>query len=73
VVLDAVERAKQLEHDEKKAVEGLSQAVENIKSDTMVYKVLITAMLNDSRPDALTPTAIFLNKCVQRVRATPPS
>jgi hypothetical protein len=72
-VCDAVDRAYQLEREEQKAVQDLRQGVESLKSDTMVYKVLITAMLNDGRPNAPSPFAIFMSKCVQRARATPSS
>jgi hypothetical protein len=72
-ICDAVDGAYPLEREEQKAVQDLRQGVESLKSDTMVYKVLITAMVNDGRPNAPSPFAIIMNKCVQRVRATPSS
>jgi hypothetical protein len=64
-IYDAVDRAYQLECEEQKAIQDLRQGVKSLKSDTMVYEVLITAMLNDGRPKAPSPFAILMNKCMQ--------
>jgi hypothetical protein len=42
----------QLEREEQKAVQDLRQGVRSLNSETTVYKVLITTVLDDGRPNA---------------------
>ena len=64
VLCDSIDRSQGFEHEEALALQNLRQGVETIKSDTIVYKVLITAMKNDTKPNGQSTFAIFINKCV---------
>jgi len=69
-VCGAVDKAIELEHDERKALRELRRAVESIKSDTMVYKVLLNAMENDADRDGRSPYARFIQRYVMGLRSS---
>ncbi len=66
----AIYEAQVLDHEVKYALQDLRQGIESLKSDTTVYKVLITAMQNDSNPNGPSTFAIFISKYVWSARAT---
>ena len=54
----------------KDALRDLRQGVQGLKSDTMMYRVLIATMQNDTSPHGLFSVAIFINTYVICARAT---
>ena len=56
---DAIDKVQGLDHGVKCALQDLRKGIESLKSDTMVYKVLITAMQNDVNPYGPSTFAIF--------------
>ena len=68
-VCDAIDKAQESERDAQHTLKELRQGVESLKSDTMVYKVLITAMQNDTKPDGQSTFVVFINKYVPNARA----
>jgi len=63
-VCQAVDKAIELEHEEKQALKELRKGVESLKSDTLVYKVLLNAMESDTDLDKRSPYARFIQRYV---------
>jgi len=63
-VCQAVDKAIELEQDEKQALKELRKGVESLKSDTLVYKVLLNAMETDTGLDKRSPYARFIQRYV---------
>lgn len=63
---DAIDKALALELDQRQGLKDLRKAIENIKADTMVYKILITAMQTDSI-NGRSPFAVFIHRCAIRL------
>ena len=61
-VYGAIDKALELEHEERGALKDLRESVRSLKSDTMVYKVLLNAMANDTGPNEHSPFTIFIQK-----------
>ncbi len=61
---DAIDKVHGLDHGVKSALQDLRQGIESLKADTMVYKVLITAMQNDTNPNGPSVFATFIQKYV---------
>ena len=61
---DAIDKVKELDIVEKNALQDLRQAIDGLKSDTMVYKVLITAMENDTNPNGPSVFETFIQQYV---------
>ena len=70
-VCTAIDKALELEHDERHALKDLRKGVESLKSDTMVYKVLLNAMENDIDVDGRSPYTHFIQRYVMRFRSIP--
>jgi len=70
-VCDAIDKAQELDQVVKSALLDLRQGIDSLKSDTMVYKVLITAMQEDTNPTGLSIFAIFIKKYVWSAWVTP--
>ena len=61
---DAIDKVKALDHEVKNALQDLRQGIDGLKSNTMVYKVLITAMENDIKPNGRSVFETFIQKSV---------
>ena len=64
IACDAIDKVKGLDPEMKTALQDLRQGIDGIKSDTMVYKVLITAMQNDTNPNGASVFTSFIQKYV---------
>jgi len=62
-VCHAIDRAQGFGHEEQRCLANLRQGVGSIKSDMIVYKVLITSMKNDTKPNGLSTFTTFINRC----------
>ena len=65
---DAIDKVQGLDHEVKSDLQDLRQGIESLESDTMVYKVLITAMQNDTNPNGPSVFATFIHKYVWSAR-----
>ena len=65
---DAIDNAKGLDLEVKNALQDLRRGIDGFKSDTMVYKVLITAMQNDTNPNGRSVFDTFIQKSVWSAR-----
>ena len=63
-VCEAVGKAIELEHEEKQALKELRKGVESLKSDTLVYKVLLNAMESVTDLEGRSAYARFIKRCV---------
>ena len=61
---DAIDKAKGFDQELKSALQDLRQGIAGLKSGTMVYKVLITAMQNDTNPNGRSVFETFIQKSV---------
>ena len=66
-VCEAVDKAIELEHEERYALKDLRKGVDSLKSDTLVYKVLLNAMENDTDLSGRSPYTRFIQRYVLRV------
>jgi len=62
VVWDATDKAFELEREEQGALKDLRKAVESLKSDIVVYGILVTTMVNDTYPNGLEPLTLFIQR-----------
>jgi len=69
-VCQAADKAIELEHEEKQALKELRKGVEGLKSDTLVYKVLLNAMNSDTDLDKRSPYARFIQRYVMGLRSS---
>jgi len=71
-VCKAVDKAieLELEHEEKQALKELRKGAEGLKSDTLVYKVLLNAMETDTDLDKRSPYARFIQRYVMGLRSS---
>jgi hypothetical protein len=69
-VCDAIDKALELEHDERHALKDLRRGVESLRSDTTVYKVLLNAMQNDADPNGHSPFTRFIQRYAMGLRST---
>ena len=67
---DTIDDARGLDQEVKYALQDLRQRIQSLKSDTMMYRVLITAMQNDISPYGPSTFAIFIVKYVWSARAS---
>jgi hypothetical protein len=67
VVWDATDKAFELEREEQGALKDLRKAVESLKSDIVVYGILVTTMVNDTYPNGLEPLTLFIQRYVKEV------
>ena len=61
---DAIDKVEALDKEVKYALQDLRQGIDGLKSDTMVYKVLITAMQNDTNSNGRSVFETFIQKFV---------
>ena len=61
---DAIDKVKAPDHEVKNAMDDLRRGIDGLKSDTMVYKVLIAAMENDTNPNGRSVFETFIQKSV---------
>ena len=54
----------------KYALQDLRQGIQSFKSDTIMYKVLIATMQNDTNPNGPSTFAIFISTYVSSAQAT---
>ena len=54
-----IDKAVELEHEERHALKELRKGVDSLKSDTLVYKVLLSAMDNDTHRSDNSPSMRF--------------
>jgi hypothetical protein len=69
-VCQAIDKALELEHEERQALKDLRTGVEGLKSDTMVYKVLLNAMGNDTDLNGRSPYTRFIERYAIGLRST---
>ena len=69
-VCSVIDEADGLDREERHALRDLRQAIESLKFDTMLHKVLINAMQNDTNLDGSSPFAIFIAQYVWSPCAT---
>ena len=66
-VCAAIDVALELEQDEKQALKELRKGVESLRSDTMVYRVLLNAMEDDVDANGRSPYTRFIQRYVMRL------
>ena len=69
-VCDTIDKAQELDHGVKNVLQDLRRGIESLRSDTVVYKVLITAMQNDTNPNGPSTFLIFIKQYVWSARVT---
>ena len=65
-----VDEAIQLEHEERYALKDLRKVVDSLRSDALVYKVLLDAMENDTEPSGRSPYTSFIQRYVMGLRSS---
>ena len=68
-VCNAIDKVQESEREAQHTLRDLRQAIESLKSDSVVYKVLIIAMQNDTKPNGQSTFVAFINKYVQSAPA----
>ena len=63
-VCEAVDKAIELEHEGRHALKDLRKGVGRLKSDTLIYKVLMNAMVKDTDLSGRSPYARFIQRYV---------
>jgi len=58
----SIDRAVELEHDERHARKDLGKGVQSLKSDIMVYMVLLSAMEDDVDVNGCSPYTRFIQR-----------
>ena len=61
---DAIDKVKRLDQEVKDALQDLRQGIDALRSDMMVYKVLITDMQNDTNTNRPSVFATVIQKSV---------
>ena len=69
-VCQAVDKAIELEHEERQALKELREGVESLKSDTLVYKVLLNSMESDTNLEERSPYARFIQRYVMGLHSS---
>jgi len=69
-VCQTVDKTIELKQEERQALKALRGGVEGIKSDTLVYKVLLNAMESDTGLDKRSPYARFIQRYVMGLRSS---
>jgi len=67
-VCEAVDKAIELEHEERQALGELRKGVENLNSDTLVYRVLLNAIESDTGLERRSLYARFIQRYVMGLR-----
>ena len=69
-VCEVIDKAIELEHEERHALQGLRKGVTSLKSDTLVYKVLLNAVENDTDLSGGSPYTRFIQRYVMGLRSS---
>jgi len=69
-VCQVVDKAIELEFEEKQALKALRRGIESLKSDTLVYKVLLNSMESYTDLDKRSPYARFIQRYVMGLRSS---
>ena len=69
-VCQAVDKAIELESEERQALKELRKGAESLKSDTLVYKVLLNAIESDTDLEGRSAYARFIKRCVMGLRSS---
>ena len=69
-VCSTIDKAIELEHEERQALKELGKAVESLKSDTVVYQVLLNAILGDTDVNGRCAYTCFIQLYVLGLRST---
>ena len=69
-VCKAIDKAIELEHEERHALKELRKGVDSLKFDIVVYKVLLSAMENNTDLSVRSPYTRFIQGYVMRVRSS---
>ena len=69
-VRSAIDKAIELEHEERQALKELRKGVESLRSDTMVYKVLLDTMEDDTSVNGRSAYTRFFQRYVLDLRST---
>ena len=59
-----IDKATELEHEARHALKDLRKGIDSINSDTLVYKVLMNAMENDTDLSGHSPYTRFIQRYV---------
>jgi len=59
-VRQAIDKAIELEYEERQALKELREGIESLRSDIMVYEVLLSAMENDTNACSIYKSVIQL-------------
>jgi len=62
--MPSIRSTQALDNGVKSALQDLRQGIECLKSDIILYKILITAMQDGTNPDGPSLFAIFITKFV---------
>jgi hypothetical protein len=69
-VCQAIDKALEVEREERQALKNLRKGVECLKSDTNVYKVLLNAMESDTDLNGRSPYTRFIQRYAIGLRST---
>ena len=69
-VCHKIDKAIELEYEERHALKELRKEVDSLKSDTSVYRVLLNAMDNDTDPSGHSPYTRFIQRYVMGLRSS---
>ena len=69
-VCQATDKAIGLEPEERYALKELRKGVDSLKSDTLVYKVLLNSMENDTDLGNRSSYTCFIQRYVMRLRSS---
>ena len=59
-----IDKAIELEHEAQDALKEVRKGIDSLKSDTLVDKVLLSAMENDTDPSGRSPYTRFIQQYV---------
>ena len=69
-VCDKIDKAIKLECEERHVLKELRKAVDSLKSDTSVYRVLLNVMENDTDASGRSPHTRFIQQYVMGLRSS---
>jgi hypothetical protein len=69
-VCQAIDKALWLEREERQALKNLRKGVEGLRSDTMVYKLLLNSMENDTALNGRSPYTRFIQQYAIGLQST---
>jgi hypothetical protein len=69
-VCQVIDKALEVEREERQALKNLRRRVKRLKSDTIVYKLLLNSMENDTDLNGRSPYTRFIQRYAPRLRST---